>query len=409
MRVFPAAAALSLVTVLLACPASACRYNVRDVGFVELGERPYALYGYIDNAVPQDVADRLKHGTYAALIDSGIGVEVVNVDRDTGHSALQHIQKLGVASLPAAILVSPDEQLLAVPVSEPGRPFDETIWPALDGILASPTRGELLDALVSSYGVVLLIEGVDESENARVRRVADAAVEKIASHMDSLPKAISKPPAIINIERASLSRERVLLWGLGLDAERTHEPHAAVIYGRARRLGPVLRGDEITEARLTGFLAVVGADCECGLDRSWLRGPVLLVDWDSAIQARVAEALGFDPENPMVKLEVSQILGLSAQTEPTEAGRNKPPGGPLAYQEFPLEALAGLATLEDALPSSQVGEQGPEGAPVAAALPPKAPGPSGRGPWTYVAWAVFGLAIVILLAGFGILIRAERM
>jgi len=41
--------AVSLWVCLQAHPALACRYNVRETGFVDLGMEPYILYAYIDS------------------------------------------------------------------------------------------------------------------------------------------------------------------------------------------------------------------------------------------------------------------------------------------------------------------------------------------------------------------------
>ena len=91
-------------------------------------------------------------------------------------------------------------------------------------------------------------------------------------------------------QRDEFSQEQVLLWNLGLDAETIDAPAAAVFYGRARRMGPLLEGEDVSERNLTGLLSIIGADCECGLDRSWMQGDMLLAKWDEAIQTKVAKA-----------------------------------------------------------------------------------------------------------------------
>jgi len=126
--------------------------------------------------------------------------------------------------------------------------------------------------------------------------------------MKLMPKFIEDQPALIIIEQQFLSAERSFLWSLGLDTDRITEPVVAVLYARARLMGPVLKGKMITKNILTNIVAVIGADCECGLDRRWMRGRILPVKWDADMQTRVAKSLGFDPENPMVKLDVSRIL-----------------------------------------------------------------------------------------------------
>jgi len=101
----------------------------------------------------------------------------------------------------------------------------------------------------------------------------------------------------------------VLLWSLGLDPTRITEPRAAVLFGKARWIGPLMKGAEISEPNLTGIFSLVGADCECDLDPTWIQGTRLPVRWEPKLHALVTKSLGFDPENPLIKIEVSRILG----------------------------------------------------------------------------------------------------
>jgi hypothetical protein len=118
----------------------------------------------------------------------------------------------------------------------------------------------------------------------------------------------------------SLAREKVLLWSLGLGPTAAPQPRAALLYGTARWLGPLMMGEEISEPNLTGILSIIGADCECGLDISWTLGTRLPVRWDEKVHAQVARALGFDPESPLVKLEAGRIMGRRAPATAVPAG-----------------------------------------------------------------------------------------
>ena len=42
---------------------------------------------------------------------------------------------------------------------------------------------------------------------------------------------------------------------------------------------------------------------------TWPQGTRLPVRWDEQLHAQVAKSLGFDPDNPLVKIEVSRIIG----------------------------------------------------------------------------------------------------
>jgi len=53
---------------------------------------------------------------------------------------------------------------------------------------------------------------------------------------------------------------------------------------------------------------VVGADCECGIDKNWILGTMLPIRWNKKWQDRLVKNLGFDPENPLIKMEINRIM-----------------------------------------------------------------------------------------------------
>ena len=176
--------------------------------------------------------------------------------------------------------------------------------------------------------------------------------------MKLMPKAISRPPVLVVVDRESLPQEEILVWSLGLDTDKTSAPCAAVLYGRARWIGPLLKGQEISESVLADILYVIGEDCECGLDWQVLLGTMLPARWDSRTQARTAEALGFDPENPMIRMEISQILmkgtsfypgvpfGYKKRSNPSRIASNPfRVSGRKSFLEKQLYLLAGLAVV----------------------------------------------------------------
>ena len=314
---------------LFAYPALACRYNVCETGFVDLGIEPYYLFGFVSKDTSAEAASDFEQISSAALMDTNIEFEIINVDQQQDHPATQYLTLWKIQSFPAAVLVSPDGQSCAVSVREPNRPFKETLWSAFDDILQSPKRKEILQQVSKTYGVVLLMEGPDAEQNQKAKKAAQSAIEQIASQMDYLPKPIAHPPVLVEMDSTSLSSEAILLWSLGLEAADVNEPLAAVLYGRARWIGPLFCGQQITEDNLASVLFIIGADCECGFDHRWLQGTMLPAKWDENLQARAAESLGFDPENPMIKSEIAWIVrrGYPAYS-------SMPP----AYQEVVVES-----------------------------------------------------------------------
>ena len=113
---------------------------------------------------------------------------------------------------------------------------------------------------------------------------------------------------MIRFSPAEAQREKVLLWSLGVDLEQKSVTQIALLFGRGRKLGPVLQIPGSRQQDLWRSLEVVGNDCECGLDRSWMQGPMIPHDWSTSDEAEALAALGFDPGNPLVKAEISRIL-----------------------------------------------------------------------------------------------------
>lgn len=314
----------------------ACRYNVRDIGFVDLDPEPYQFYGYVRNDTPGNVVSLLTNLAAVVLAESNIHFELIQVEKASQHPALKYLGDKPPDLLPAGVLVSPDGQRLPVPLLTPGQPVKQAIQTALEQLVSSPKRKEIAQHVQRSFGVVLFLEGPQPAENQRVQRAISSAIEQIGGQMKLMPKLIAQPPVMVVIKAASIAKEQVLLWSLGLETNQVSSPRAAVIYGRARWMGPLMKGAEITERNLTGILSMIGADCECGLDISWTQGTRLPIRWDPQQQSEVTRRLGFDPENPQVKIEVSRILERSSSNP-------KPPPNfeaKMASMEMPANSRA---------------------------------------------------------------------
>ncbi len=314
-----------------------CIYNVRDIGFADLAPQPYRLFCFIQDNTPQRTIIALEQISYAAFLESNIKVEIINVDQDKNHPAIEHFRFWEIKSFPAAILLSPMGRSLVLPLSAPHDSFDNAIRSSFTQAVSSPIREEILDHIIKSYCVILLIEGKDEAENLKAYETASQTTQKIAQIMGQLPKRIEAPPHIIVIPQESISEESVVIWSLGMDGNQVNKPHIAVIYGRGRRMGPLLIGERITENRLYKLLSVIGLSCDCGLDKKWMMGPLLPLRWDEKIRSDVVKFLGFDAENPMVKTEMSSIISLDLfkQTEVDEFRENLGD----VFDEYSEEAL----------------------------------------------------------------------
>jgi hypothetical protein len=211
-----------------------------------------------------------------------------------------------------------------------------------------------------------------------------------------MPKAISRPPVFVMIDSKSLISEKILLWSLALDGEEVSEPRAAVIYGRGRWIGPMFRGKEITEDNLANVLFIIGQDCECGLDHRWLQGTMLPARWTNEMQAQVAENLGFDPESPMIKMEMSMIVRRGSYSYPGV------PAGAFGYQEFAVEPNDAMEERQNSLNDVEYTTSPDD--------PISEPNPSDEEdlPFRNTILLLVGFCFLVLTSGILILVRAKN-
>jgi hypothetical protein len=226
---------------------------------------------------------------------------------------MEYLSFWEIKSFPAMILVSPEGRSLVIQISI--QHFKETVWSALESVVSSPKREEILQHIVKAYCVVLLIQGKEVTENKRAEKAIAGAIENITKMMSQMPKQVKEPPRLILIHPELFSKEKILLWSLGVNENETSEAHVAVLYGKGRRIGALLKGASITESEVFNILSVIGSACECGLDKGWTLGVMLPLRWGEKLQAEVMKLIGFDAESPMVKTEVSQILSLGKATK----------------------------------------------------------------------------------------------
>jgi hypothetical protein len=385
-------AAGALGSLLAALAAIACEYNVRDAGFVDLGDEDYRLCLIAKPAQPEAALVQRKAAATEALRDCNIAVQVLAAGPEGWPPGMRPPPGGAGAEPPLAVLISPDGQTLPVPwlrlPEEPARG-----WPvALQAIASSPTREELVRQAAHTFAAILLIEGPDAADNQRARAAIAAAIKEIGASLKTMAKPVANPPALVVLPRSDLARERILLWSLGLDGDQITQPCVALVYGRARWIGPLMRGAEISVRNLTGILSIVGADCECDLDLTWTRGTRLPVRWDESRHAEVTKALGFDPESPIVKSAVSRILQRSSPP------RNEPP------RKEPVTAARPPAPMSsDAIPSAAAGR-------TRATASPEADAHSSKSDAVFLTGSVAfaALAALALAAGAYLLLRAAR-
>ena len=290
----------------------ACRFTVREIGFADFGKDSYQFVLFKDDRISDSDAKLFKTISYAALLDANITVHVIDVQKDSSSPLLKYYIKSDEGKLPNAILVSPEERAKAF-VFDGSEDFTQTVWSMLEEIVTSNARDQLMESIITSFGVAYFIEGDNATENNKALEMLEEAIEEIKLVMMSLPKPVHIPPAIITIKANERADEDVLLWSLGWEKLDVGQPAVALIYGRGRRMGPMLKGDKIKKDVIRNMLRFIGEDCECGLDRSWMLGTMVPLRWDSKLKAAVLSQYGFDAENPMIISEMSQILSVAPE------------------------------------------------------------------------------------------------
>lgn len=304
----------------------ACKYNVRDMGFVDLEDRPYLLTLYLGSPYTESDLQRFKRSLQSQLHGTNIRSQVVHRIHQKTHPALSMLDDASADSDVSLLLVDPAGQKYPVWTLDKEKDIEQQVHAIITSIVTSPLRNAIQERSLRIFSVVLLIEGQQEQKNDRFRQMALEAIAEIKLAMGTLPKPISHPPELMTLRWQDRPAEQLLLWSQGLLNKPVDDPTIVILYGRLRRMGPVLNGAEITSEKIISLLSVIGADCECELDRSWLQGEMIPAKWDSDKFTVLTGQLGFDTENPMIKIEISQILQKGRQDA-------KPPG---------FEAIKGL-------------------------------------------------------------------
>ena len=300
----------------------ACRYNVRETGFVNLGIETYRLLCFVESETETEEISQLESLATELFADSAVSLELISVAQSPDHPAMEYWQPVEGQGWPSAALVSPTGHSLWLGPIWHGEFSPDQVRETLLEVVSSPVRSRIVEELAGAFGVVLLIEGANQAENTRAKTAVLQAIGTVESELEYFPKPIKRGPALITLTREELTSERLLLWSFHLGAEDLEQPIAAILYGRGRWIGPVMIGEEITLDLVSRILFVIGADCECGLSPRLIRGTGIPIAWDRRLRDIVSQDLGFDPDNPLVRMEVSKILKvntwLDSRSYPTE-------------------------------------------------------------------------------------------
>ena len=298
---------MCVASVLLGHLAHACKYSVRDVAFVDLTQESYAFLTISSGSDLDAIKARIQPVATAVFLDSNIRIGWLSSEDAVNHPGFQSNQ--GRSLFTGAFLYRDGLKPLPLMIPDEVNDVDTNrSWSRMERAVHSPIRQQAVEHLLSAYAVILVVETKDVQENARVRLAAQSAAATLAKMIPEMPKPVDVPPQVVVVPYDMIQAEEAMLWGLEMTHLNPDKPQVAVLIGRGRRLGPTLKGDEITAGRLQQILAVAGQDCECDLDRSWMQGPMIPLRWGPERQQSAYNNLGFDPDNPLVKAEISRIL-----------------------------------------------------------------------------------------------------
>ena len=331
------AAALSLA--LWPCRLGACPYSFRESGFVDLGRDYYGLFCLVGPDGGRPLVDLFETASKTLFRESNVRLAVVDVEQDAAHGAVAYYNGLKKKSLPFAVLIAPDGRKRPLSaISRKGNTPDDVLL-ELKKVVSSPGREDFKKHAIEKWCVALLIEGDDKEKNAAAGREIASACKDISGAMTAMGRTVDSPPFVMRVQ-AKNAEEQMLLWSVGFDPARDSTPAAAVLYGRGKRFGPLLQGDELCRESFMKLFSLLGYNCSCTTDPRILFGPVIPATWGYDEQTAAIKALGFDPANPMVKMEIASAIPMRA--EPVESLKDLPAEAPnlLGYQEIVFDPEA---------------------------------------------------------------------
>lgn len=358
---------LTIFCWILACltgQSFACRYTVRDIGFAALRSHDYALVlswsiANDDNRDSESAKTAEKWARDLKPLLSGSNVTVL-IDPNRADKS-NKIPSQGASLVLATNDKTPQSNSeirvelvdtqgnsvsLPIPVETTAGTWDLAGW--LNDHLFLPALKQISAESLESFAHLLVIEGDEVTEKSRVHHLADQALAAIQRLEPLLPRPISFPLRKMIVHADNSDQQMLLRRMMGCGDTKSPETLLAVIYGRGRLAGPVMRGDRLTMQEVLAQLALVGQSCECETDRAWLEEPSLPFQWDALIRGKASSLLGFDPDSPLVRAEMLRIVSQGPKT-PTSNIREANSSSPdaiarmlLGYSETSLDSPRGL-------------------------------------------------------------------
>jgi len=273
----------------------ACRYTIREIGFSTLSKVTYVIYRVDDNTA--QFPKQLAFG----FAESNVKTYGLSSNGDETNPIVNFVKQQN-SSLPAYVLAAPNGQMIILSENQLKGGLKQTI-------LFSPIQNQMVKELPSIYATVILIEGKNQMENELAGNNISKTCQRIENLIPNMPKQVEFGPNMAVISNKNFEEEKVLLWSLGIN-KIPEQPVAFVVYGRGRIIGEKVDFEGIKGKAIYKLLSIIGADCECGLDRKWMLGYQIPLNWPKNVRQNLSDKLDFDVDNPMVLAEMSRILAI---------------------------------------------------------------------------------------------------
>lgn len=316
---------------------TACPYDIRDAGFIVRDPSPYRLVFYANDTTPsrEKLPQWVDSAAHSELGEANVVAEVANLARLEKTDPLRvHFDKLAPQKLPTPVLISPRNQAFLVPGFDTTAVTEQSVTDFVRSVVRSPVREQLAQHLVDAWCTILILPGADAVENQRVTKAVAEARKAIVGTTTPMGTQIRVQPFVITTY-AGDPVESVVRWSLGMTDKEPPLPEVAIVWGMARRIGPVLKGDQISASSVGNLLRLLGENCTCTSDPAYLIGPSVPFVWDEKLRQATRDALGFDPDSPQARNTLAGVwTTLEPGVEPNENVLPNPGGG---YIEFPAE------------------------------------------------------------------------
>ncbi len=313
---------------------AACEMNVREAGFIDnrggfYQPRPYVLcIFYRNNAKAMNAyADEMNHYISSRLAESNLSVEILPIDKLTpqDRDAVNELN-IRLAALPRTVIARKTPWGLQALSAISGLPSREVIG----SMICSRKKQKMKQLLCDNrnYCIMLYCPGGDDRQNqaalGKIRAV-------IAEHTGTCPE--QKIP-VMTLDRKDRDEE-FFVRELGIE-KGDPRPVVAVIFGKARLLLPVHRGDEINRKILFRQLAFLNHNAsDCGPDAVDIPAATmdLLLQWEPALDGKILQAIaesgaipGLDTSFWMDAAIDPDTGAVSDKTMDTTQGKAKPAG-----------------------------------------------------------------------------------